>query len=277
MADITIHKPTAANVKVNTGTSGGTGAAQWGAIGGALSDQTDLQTVLNTQQTAIENVNSVVATNATNIATNTKNIASHTQSINTHTNEIADSRTIIDDHTAQLETLTTSVSIIEWRYHLTLDIAAGDGNYSIPEAFTFTDSDFTRLLLEAIKEYRETEIEDPDNDDRECTAILKAISGRKICTTLRYSRYTDQDTGYKNALYFKPWEICFYNKVIKLESISSGYGSPTLLIEFGADTTKFFNELCGYAPIGMELDYVDGYWNYIDENGDIIGRTPITV
>ena len=46
----------------------------WGEISGDLADQTDLQAVLNTQQTAIESVESKVTTNTTNIATNTKRL-----------------------------------------------------------------------------------------------------------------------------------------------------------------------------------------------------------
>lgn len=276
MADITIHKPTAAKVTINTDMSSGTGVAQWGAIGGTLSDQVDLQTVLNTQQAAIESVEGKVTTNTTNIATNTKNIASNTQTISTHTDRIADSRARIDDHTAQLETLTTSVSGIEWRYQLTLKLAAGDSEYKMSEAFVFESNDFTILLVEAFKEYRGSSLDDPDNDTRDCTTILKNVSGRKIFPTLGGSKFIDTVSVIANIsnLHFKPWEICFYDKVQKYDDAMTGYIESTLLIKFDTDTSDYFNQLFGYIPVGMELNTEDGSWDYIDENGDIIGRFP---
>lgn len=249
---------------------------QWGDIVGTLSDQTDLQTVLTAQQTAIESVDTKVATNTTNIAANTKKIASNTTTINTHTERIADSRAIIDDHTAQLETLTTSVSGIEWRYQLNLKLSQGDDKYNLPEAFVFESSDFTNLLVEAFKEYLNSEVGDPDDDTRDCTTILKNVAGRKIFPSLVGSRYIAAETSALSNTYnlhFKPWEICFYDKITKYSDTLNGYIVPTLLIKFDRDTIEYFNKLFSYAPVGMELNTLDACWDYIDDNGDIIGRT----
>ncbi len=276
MADITIHSETPAKVTINTNTSGGgTGSSQWGMISGTLSDQADLNAAFAAEQsartnadaalrTSIDSVDSKVGTNAAGIATNKKNISAANSAIAENANSI--------------EQLTEKTSGLPWQYQQYIGLAVGDTSYyNLPEAFDFVDSDFKQLLLEAYKEYRDSSDYEIDNDNRDCTTILKALSGRRIFATLYNSVFTDPDRGYQHNLHFKPWQIVFYDKIVKLSDDLTGYATPTLLIEFDTDTTEYFNQQFSIAPVGMEMNIDAGSWDYIDSNGDIVGRVQINI